>query len=707
MSSTAQVISGINLAEFQPDYCIVVKKSGDKSQDLANVKILVTTLRDHGLYSQVRPGSGEDILVLTKCSVATLNKRAKDEAINDWLCEIPVAVSGNEENEDESDEKGVSHISELVSPQADLSPAQQLRLIYGAIVRSDIGAGINCQAENWKFVESILPLHDQNINSQWVKAMSTQWMVGDSELNIIRKHFGEKVAMYFGFLQYYFICSLGMAAIGVGSHYFLGPFSSLFAVFNIIWAITFVYLWKRRQNQLAIRWGVKETSNLKARRHQFKPQFEAPDPITGEVKPIYPEWKRYMKRISFIPVALFFALVLMSFQVTAFILEIFITQIYDGSGKLYLSFIPIIFLAVMSTVITKVYLIFVEKLTNWENHETDEQFEHSYTQKQFVLQFLVSFMPMFLTSYIYLPFAHRIVPHLDFIRNSLSPRKIAITNNFEINSRRLHQQVVYFSVTAQIVSLVVETVLPYIIRLVLSKVKGMKSKDVIIQDDDPREAKFLDYVRSQVALPEYNIHEDYRQLIVQFGGILFSPAWPLAAFAASVINWIQLRGDAVKICVDTRRPIPKRAENIGPWMNILTFLTWLSSITTSSIIAMFSPITSEGASIESHISLVSISPWILFGVILLSEHLFFVVSYTIRVIVDSVPTKEVFLSRKKRYLSRKSVLATETQLASTSISIDREMSEAEDVWKQASIDDLINQAEKAVSQRTLKEKKDL
>lgn len=54
-------------------------------------------------------------------------------------------------------------------------------------------------------------------------------------------------------------------------------------------------------------------------------------------------------------------------------------------------------------------------------------------------------------------------------------------------------------------------------------------------------------------------------------------------------NWLELRSDAFKIAVHTRRPIPSRSDTIGPWLDSLTFLTWLSALINSALIYLFRP----------------------------------------------------------------------------------------------------------------------
>ena len=54
-------------------------------------------------------------------------------------------------------------------------------------------------------------------------------------------------------------------------------------------------------------------------------------------------------------------------------------------------------------------------------------------------------------------------------------------------------------------------------------------------------------------------------------------------------NWLELRSDAFKITVHVRRPIPTRTDTIGPWLDTLTFLTWLGALTNSALVYLFRP----------------------------------------------------------------------------------------------------------------------
>lgn len=54
-------------------------------------------------------------------------------------------------------------------------------------------------------------------------------------------------------------------------------------------------------------------------------------------------------------------------------------------------------------------------------------------------------------------------------------------------------------------------------------------------------------------------------------------------------NWFELRSDAFKIAVHTRRPIPSRTDTIGPWLDSLTFISWVAALTNSALVYLFRP----------------------------------------------------------------------------------------------------------------------
>jgi len=148
----------------------------------------------------------------------------------------------------------------------------------------------------------------------------------------------------------------------------------------------------------------------------------------------------------------------------------------------------------------------------------------AFVQKIFVLNFITSYTPIFLTAFVYVPFGKFLVPYLDIFQvtaEKFTKDGTVRTKSFEINPDRLTKQVIYFTVTAQIVNFLLETIVPYVKRKVFKTVKdeleahnggnSAKAKDV------PEEAAFLDRVRNEAELDTYDVTTDYREMVVQFG----------------------------------------------------------------------------------------------------------------------------------------------------------------------------------------------
>ena len=73
---------------------------------------------------------------------------------------------------------------------------------------------------------------------------------------------------------------------------------------------------------------------------------------------------------------------------------------------------------------------------------------------------------------------------------------------------------------------------------------------------------------------------EYLELVIQYGFVtLFVAVFPLAPLLALLNNWVEIRLDAYKYIVTTRRPVAERAQDIGAWYAILEFVSKLAVVT--------------------------------------------------------------------------------------------------------------------------------
>jgi anoctamin-10 len=336
-----------------------------------------------------------------------------------------------------------------------------------------------------------------------------------------------------------------------------------------------------------VQWGVRGVSNIQRTRPEFKFEYEAEDPVTGEPVQVYSPLRRLQTQLLQIPFAAVCVVVLGCLIAACNSLEIFISEVYDGPLKRYLGFLPTILLVVLTPTASSVLVNFATRLTEWENYETIDAHHAAIVQKQFVLNFMTSYMPLLFTAFMYIPFPHMLEPLLDVWRRTFQAVNFSEqafqTQRFQADPARISTQMFFYTVTAQFVSFATEVVVPNVKRKVFETVKDVTSGGHAA--DRKEESEFLERVRHEMELQEYDVTEDYREMVMQFGYMsLFSVSFPLTSACFLVNNWIELRSDALKIATTSKRPIPWRSDSIGPWLHALGFLSWLGSITSSAIV---------------------------------------------------------------------------------------------------------------------------
>lgn len=139
-----------------------------------------------------------------------------------------------------------------------------------------------------------------------------------------------QVAFYFAFLQSYFSFLIIAACFGAASYLLLPQYSLVFAVVNCLWSVVFVEQWKRQEVDLAVRWNVRNVSQLQSKRARFQPESEKEDPITGEIVKVFPASKRLVRQVLQVPFALGASAILSVLYAIVFAIEIMIAEVYTG-----------------------------------------------------------------------------------------------------------------------------------------------------------------------------------------------------------------------------------------------------------------------------------------------------------------------------------------------------------------------------------------
>ncbi|KAG6336075.1 hypothetical protein ID866_3022 [Astraeus odoratus] len=587
---------------------------------------LMDTLARAGLKAVGRRGENQDqILILVTCPRNVLVKLVHRERYSDFLYGLPMSKLPSVETDLDA---------------APLSPADRIRLVHTYVTSTpqDGGLGVIPECNDWDLVQSVMALHDHDFNEQWIR-LWTRHRIASVQLEKIRDQFGDSIALYFFFLTAYTRALVFPAALGLVFYFFGTPYSPLYSSLLLVWSVVFVEWWALQEKMLSVRWCTRGSFRVEKRRADYVSSF--------------PWWRKELRKLTSVPVILLFASILATLLTGIFVLEAFVTRLYTGPGHKIVSFSPTILFMILVPKLLANYKTHAKRFTDSENHALQSSHNRSLTIKVFALSAMNAYLGLALSAFVYVPFGESVMHFVQHHLFSGSHRAAAFLEKFsmnlndtikfgsgggrgekvvgavstlslfeadrenarqKLNPSRLQEQMFAFIVTNQVVNNFMEIGLPYVLRAIesfrngksLRHNKALGKKKRVAFDDEPtssgqgqaqgqekrtkEEREFLETVRSEVTRPEYDVFEDYAEMVTQFGYIaLWSTIWPLAPAMALLNNYIEVRSDAFKIATHTRRPVPVRTDTIGPWLEALAFLAWLSALTNSALVYLFRP----------------------------------------------------------------------------------------------------------------------
>uniref|UniRef100_A0A8C0IV16 Anoctamin n=1 Tax=Chelonoidis abingdonii TaxID=106734 RepID=A0A8C0IV16_CHEAB len=231
-------------------------------------------------------------------------------------------------------------------PQAKLYPGK-------SIMRRLMTSGILLQ---------IFPLHD----TEELKKLRYTWYgqvkISYQPLDQIRCYFGEMIALYFGFLEYFTFALVPMALIGIPYYVFAWEDYDkyvMFASFNLLWSTVILEVWKRCCAIMTYRWG---TLLMKQQFEEPRPGFHGVlgiNPVTGKEEPVYSSIKRqiriYLVSLPFVCLCLYFSLYVMMIY---FELETWALDFHEENESYFsklMLFLPSIIYAIVIEMMNRVY----------------------------------------------------------------------------------------------------------------------------------------------------------------------------------------------------------------------------------------------------------------------------------------------------------------------------------------------------------------
>lgn len=157
---------------------------------------------------------------------------------------------------------------------------------------SQWGAGIDVEEMMVNdHIKDAYPAHDKEIKEKLYRGVVLKRLWDPSfrpKLSNLRDYFGTRIALYFGYINFFTRMLIGIAVISIPVHILENKYTvfdpeekylRLFFVFVLtFWSAYFVKLWKRRNSILNLQWGSLEAE--KESHFEVRPQFDG-DPRKG------------------------------------------------------------------------------------------------------------------------------------------------------------------------------------------------------------------------------------------------------------------------------------------------------------------------------------------------------------------------------------------------------------------------------------------
>ncbi|XP_072905374.1 anoctamin-9-like isoform X2 [Hemitrygon akajei] len=478
--------------------------------------------------------------------------------------------------------------------------------------------------------QAVFPLHENNsekggkLRHEWAK---WKCLFKKQPINEIRDYFGERIALYFAWLGWYNTMLLPAALTGV--LVFLYGFISfennqvskeicsatdivmcplcdqrcqfwrlnetcsyakvtqlfdhevtvIFAMIMAIWATVFLEIWKRARAKAVSSWDLYHWDE------------DEEDLILGLIYNPTNRLKEYQHSYKRTTIVMLLACILITviigIALGIVIFRVIVAVLFTKSSSEFLSdhaYTAAVavgallhFLTIL--IMTKINRKLAKKLCDLECPRTILARENSFTVKMFTFQFLTMFSSIIYVAF----FLGRINGHpSNYVRIASQWRLEECHPSGCMTDLFIQMAVVM--ILKQLLSSFVEYSVPSL------KHRWKKYHKKILKENVKDEIK--DHWMKNYSLNSVNsfsLFNEFLEMAIQYSfTTIFVAAFPLAPLLALVNNLFEVRLDARKMLLLQRRPIPRKANDIGIWVKILEAIGVLAVIGNGLVIAITS-----------------------------------------------------------------------------------------------------------------------
>ncbi|CAD5118244.1 DgyrCDS6968 [Dimorphilus gyrociliatus] len=413
-----------------------------------------------------------------------------------------------------------------------------------------------------------------------------------------------------------------------------------YALIMCLWGTLFLEFWKRKNAELAYRWDVDYFEETEPDRPQFQGTQKKRDPVTQEEIWYYP-FKRQLFKFMFS----FSILITMVFFVLISVAMVILYRVYTAVNlcsdpKICIivnALVPALLNAISIMLLGKLYEILAYKLTNWENHRTQTQYDDALIIKLFAFQFANSYASLF-----YIAFFRGINYGKDGIFG-LGEKYTDSCGTDNNCMAMLSLQVLVLMIVKPLPKFLKDIILPWLLkkwrlrkicrgkRRVDDTESAQKKKSLTLPD-------FLERERLKPELGDFTLGEYTEKVLIYGYLMIFAASLPVAPLIALIVYLIDIRVDAGRLLWWYRRPISTIAQDIGMWYGILYVLNVIGVISNACLIAFTSH---WGRSFDETYKKLLI--------VIGFEHIVFFVKFVIDLLIPDTPAWVCLRRRKEKY----------------------------------------------------------
>ncbi|NXA58059.1 ANO9 protein, partial [Mohoua ochrocephala] len=527
------------------------------------------------------------------------------------------------------------------SAHQDVPEATRIRIV-SFILRNTVTSDLEKlnKLMKQKVFEAAFPLHqEEEIKEILKKKTCAHWIIRFKKQPIkeIRDYFGEKVALYFAWLGWYtyllvFAALAGLVTVVAGTtvfsssqvskeiceanttfmcplcdqncsfwvlsdtctyakvtHWIDNEATVLFAMVMAVWATVFLELWKRERATVVTKWNLHEWD---------EDEEELALQLIHNLQHEPQKYQHsYFRSTIILILALLLIMLLIGIAHMLVIYRAVAMALFMQSQVTLLSKHADTVAVTTGAVLHYITIIIMTKVRGhvgpWallpflEKPRTSCQRENSLAVKVFIFQFFTNFSSLIYVAF----FLGRINGH--------PGQYVRIAGHWRLEECHpsgcitdLFIQMAIIMLLKQTISNIMEYLIPYISHQLRKKRKHPKKKSLMLGEEeeaeDPCRRHWLDnYELNEVNI--FSLFNEFLEMMIQYSfTTIFVAAFPLAPLLALINNIIEIHMDAFKMTRLHQRMVPRKAKDIGIWLQVLEAIGTLAVIGNGLVIAITS-----------------------------------------------------------------------------------------------------------------------